>query len=1355
MGSMRSIRPVEDGFMIRTYSTCMGRAGRILQIYLGAMPRLLITGAFAVALWNSVAASTATAADPAFVGSLALLVEDPVAEQLKLSPQQREQIKALVEKRESAALELALAAKNLAPEERNRQLGDFAKESEREGMQVLSEEQRAGLAKVQLGREGLAALGKAEIADQLKLTDEQKAQVQTILGQRQAELNRVDERKRPVVMGVFDKRLGKLLTEDQQRQWEQMVPAPKPSSQQTAGATGSTPSGGSAATSASNGPPQGLPADPDGRLRFSFRYAPWKDVLDWFAQQAGFSLVLDAPPPGTFNYSDSRSYTAAEAIDLLNSVLLTKGYTLVKRERMLLLINLEDGIPPNLVTTVEPEDLDALGKYELVNTVFTLGPITAEEAEQEVKMLLGPQGTMHVLSKARRLSVTEMAGRLRTIRDVLKAIQNPDSSNGSRVNTFTLKHVTTDEALGVVRQMLGLPDQQNSASDGSIRIAVDSKKRRIMVSGQPDLIRQVADILKLVDVEPGEGAGDFFMTPQLEVYPITSADPQATLQVLQTLLPDPNLRMAIDSKSGNLVAHALPAQHATIRATLEQMQQQGGQKVEVIPLRSVDPQYAVLAITKLFGIGQEGNTSGLKVDADLTSGSLLVRGTADQVQQIRGFLAKMGETGEAAKKTAKAAQPVRVLPLTGADAEAAIKAAEQIWPTLRGNQIRKVTPSAVIRSIQPRPSGGRPVPEARPSGTSEPDAVDQRNERSSRDSRPAKTDSNRQRAGSRRDLTDASAHHAIDSRLHWVAQDAVESPEADEVVSPAGGASDGTEVGDTAVASDQNGADPKQDGESSAADNGIEGRTSEEGNLESRGANEENVEDSSPSDVEESPKRDSSDSAAAGSTPDAKMESKPSPAGRTEEPGGTPSAQLYRIEGQNDAPRRAVSPSDADVSVDAAAVDEIASEGLETDQPGAEIVIAPGPNGLVIASKDREALDAFEELVRSLSTQRTSSSAREMTIFYLRHVTAAAAADVITKVISGSSSSSSSSSSGGGGGGGMLGGLAEMALGDAGGGLMGSLLGMGGAGGASSSSSTSSYSGSLSIVAEPRLNALIVQASQRDLQTIEQLLEVVDQRTSPEEVQTIAQTRLIPVYNTSAETVAQNVKEVFATRLAAGGGGGQQQQPTPEDFFRAMRGGGRGGGGQDNGNRAAEEQSKMTISVDARSNQLIVAASDDLFRQVEALVRQLDHNDSEMLASTQVVPLKKANPAVVRQLLQAIVGQSAPPANANAQANNNNDGNNRGGGQGGGQGGDRGNQGGNNFRQQMEAFRGMQQGGDGGGGGRGNRGGGGGRGGFGGGFGGGGGGGGGGFGGGGFGGGGGGNRGGGGGGGNRGGGGGR
>ena len=138
---------------------------------------------------------------------------------------------------------------------------------------------------------------------------------------------------------------------------------------------------------------QGEPADAASDaplLRFNFRFQPWIDVLNYFAEQADLSLVLDAPPPGTFNYSDARQYTPTEALDLLNGVLLTKGYTLIRRDRLLLLLNLADGLPADLIPPVTPEELDDRGKFEFVRATFPLGERPAEAVKTEIDPILGP-----------------------------------------------------------------------------------------------------------------------------------------------------------------------------------------------------------------------------------------------------------------------------------------------------------------------------------------------------------------------------------------------------------------------------------------------------------------------------------------------------------------------------------------------------------------------------------------------------------------------------------------------------------------------------------------------------------------------------------------------------------------------------------------------------------------------------------------------------------------------------------------------------------------------------------------------------------------------------------------------------
>ena len=67
-----------------------------------------------------------------------------------------------------------------------------------------------------------------------------------------------------------------------------------------------------------------------------------------------FRSQLDEVPLGTFNFTDSHAYKPTEAVDLINAVLLTKGYTLLRRGRHLTVINLEDAATPHVLMELVP-----------------------------------------------------------------------------------------------------------------------------------------------------------------------------------------------------------------------------------------------------------------------------------------------------------------------------------------------------------------------------------------------------------------------------------------------------------------------------------------------------------------------------------------------------------------------------------------------------------------------------------------------------------------------------------------------------------------------------------------------------------------------------------------------------------------------------------------------------------------------------------------------------------------------------------------------------------------------------------------------------------------------------------------
>ena len=141
----------------------------------------------------------------------------------------------------------------------------------------------------------------------------------------------------------------------------------------------------------------------------------------------------------------------------------------------------------------------------------------------------------------------------------------------------------------ILSQLLEIPEGKTAAVDGSIRVAQDAGANRLLVSGRPDKVARATAIIEGLDV-PTPGADPLSGTPQLEVYPLNGCDGPTVLAVLQSVLTgQSDVRLSADPKTLNLVALARPAQHATIKATLKQLQL-GAQRVEVIRLTRVDPQ---------------------------------------------------------------------------------------------------------------------------------------------------------------------------------------------------------------------------------------------------------------------------------------------------------------------------------------------------------------------------------------------------------------------------------------------------------------------------------------------------------------------------------------------------------------------------------------------------------------------------------------------------------------------------------------------------------------------------------------------------------------------------------------------
>ena len=183
--------------------------------------------------------------------------------------------------------------------------------------------------------------------------------------------------------------------------------------------------------------------------------------------------VLEAPPPGTFNYRDTRSYTPAEALDVLNGVLLTKGYTLVRRGRMLVLGESRRRHSAEPGARCAARGARRARRVRAHSRAVSRVEHVARGSGRRKSSRAGPAGQSRRRCRkhGKFKSPKRPAGCGRFARS-----STPSSSPIWRRRAcarFTLKYLSFEAAMPHSRQMLGIPAEAFSTPDGSLHITKD------------------------------------------------------------------------------------------------------------------------------------------------------------------------------------------------------------------------------------------------------------------------------------------------------------------------------------------------------------------------------------------------------------------------------------------------------------------------------------------------------------------------------------------------------------------------------------------------------------------------------------------------------------------------------------------------------------------------------------------------------------------------------------------------------------------------------------------------------------------------------------------------------------------
>ena len=441
-----------------------------------------------------------------------------------------------------------------------------------------------------------------------------------------------------------------------------------------------------------------VPAAPSPEtMSFNFRYAAWEDVLKIFADFADLTLDPGPVPPGTFNYYDDGEYTATQALDILNGYLLQRGYVLVRRNRFLIVANIDDGIPPNLVPDVPLAELPDRGENELVRVILPLERGDAREAVGEVGPLLGPQGEAAALSATNSVVIRDTGGNVRRIVDLLANL-------GAEVlfEQIPLKFLDAYDAAQTVRLQLGLPpliqnvsqgsgreDGRDDGGDSELSVTPDVRTQTLLVTAPPVQMRVVKEILAAVDVDEdalGNKLERGSSKPVFESFAMKNADAGEVAKTLEAMFPGSVVNE--DRRAKTVQVYAPPDQVERIRGMIDSID---GTEISdtvstVIPLTRMDPLGVSLTLNNMFIA--DGDNAPV-IEADTLGRRLLIRATPEQVTEIKSLLTQLGEDGTGERTQAGT---LRTMSLGGRDPEEFLPLLERLWNSRDTQPIRVVRP---------------------------------------------------------------------------------------------------------------------------------------------------------------------------------------------------------------------------------------------------------------------------------------------------------------------------------------------------------------------------------------------------------------------------------------------------------------------------------------------------------------------------------------------------------------------------------------------------------------------------------------------------------------------------------------
>lgn len=209
---------------------------------------------------------------------------------------------------------------------------------------------------------------------------------------------------------------------------------------------------GTAASPATPIAPVTQAADGNDKILLNFQGATLSDVLNYLSEAAGFVVVQEVPVSGTVNIVSRQPITGEEAVDLLNAVLIEKGFTAIRNGRILKIVSRTDAPRRDIPVQMGSNPELIPRKDDMVTQILPLRYGEAAKLIENLRPLLPPEATITANESSNAILMTDTQTNIRRIAQIIRALDSSVNSS-SAINIFPLQFADAKEVATVITQL--------------------------------------------------------------------------------------------------------------------------------------------------------------------------------------------------------------------------------------------------------------------------------------------------------------------------------------------------------------------------------------------------------------------------------------------------------------------------------------------------------------------------------------------------------------------------------------------------------------------------------------------------------------------------------------------------------------------------------------------------------------------------------------------------------------------------------------------------------------------------------------------------------------------------------------